>query len=335
MIGKIMKLSNDNDIKKTIIIEQNIDFKKESSIKNNFFSRLKNSLLKTTQNLKLSFINFLRGKQINEDLFIELEEQMLISDFGIHLTNKIINKLKEQVYSKKLHISENIHSILKTELLKILINVNIPLDVSKKTPFIILMVGVNGVGKTTTVGKMAYQYQMQGYSVMLAAGDTFRAAGIEQLQSWGAYNNIPVISQHTGADTASVIFDAIKSAQSRNIDILIADTAGRLHNKLNLMEQLKKIIRVIKKLDESAPHEIMLVLDANTGQNSNKQVKFFQELITLSGLTITKLDGTAKGGVIFTIADQFGIPIRYVSIGENIEDLKIFNAKNFVESIFI
>ncbi|CAH0314613.1 Signal recognition particle receptor FtsY [Rahnella aquatilis] len=217
---------------------------------------------------------------------------------------------------------------------EILAKVDEPLDVSGKTPYVILMVGVNGVGKTTTIGKMARQFEAQGKSVMLAAGDTFRAAAVEQLQVWGQRNKIPVIAQHTGADSASVIFDAIQAAKARNIDVLIADTAGRLQNKTHLMEELKKIVRVMKKLDEDAPHEVMLTLDASTGQNAVSQAKLFNEAVGLTGITLTKLDGTAKGGVIFAIADQFSIPIRYIGVGEGIEDLRPFKADDFIEALF-
>ena len=204
-----------------------------------------------------------------------------------------------------------------------------------KKPYVILMVGVNGVGKTTTIGKLARQFQAQGKSVMLAAGDTFRAAAVEQLQVWGERNHIPVIAQSTGSDSASVIFDAMQSAAARNIDILIADTAGRLQNKNNLMDELKKIVRVMKKYDENAPHEIMLTLDAGTGQNAISQTKLFNEAVGLTGISLTKLDGTAKGGVIFAIADQFNLPIRYIGVGEKIEDLRPFNADEFIDALFV
>lgn len=217
---------------------------------------------------------------------------------------------------------------------EILAKVDQPLDVSGKTPYVILMVGVNGVGKTTTIGKLARQFQAEGKSVMLAAGDTFRAAAVEQLQVWGERNRIPVVAQHTGADSASVIFDAVQAAKARGIDVLIADTAGRLQNKSHLMEELKKIVRVMKKLDDQAPHEVMLTLDASTGQNAVSQAKLFNEAVGLTGITLTKLDGTAKGGVIFAIADQFGIPIRYIGVGEGIEDLRPFKADDFIEALF-
>ncbi|HDL7411910.1 TPA: signal recognition particle-docking protein FtsY, partial [Yersinia enterocolitica] len=223
---------------------------------------------------------------------------------------------------------------LKEEMSEILSKVDKPLDVSGKNPFVILMVGVNGVGKTTTIGKLARQFQAEGKSVMLAAGDTFRAAAVEQLQVWGDRNKIAVVGQHTGADSASVIFDAIQAAKARGIDVLLADTAGRLQNKAHLMEELKKIVRVMKKLDGDAPHEVMLTLDASTGQNAVSQAKLFNEAVGLTGITLTKLDGTAKGGVIFAIADQFGIPIRYIGVGEGIEDLRPFKADDFIEALF-
>jgi len=201
-------------------------------------------------------------------------------------------------------------------------------------PFVILMVGVNGVGKTTTIGKLAKQYQRQGKSVMLAAGDTFRAAAVEQLQVWGQRNNIAVVAQHTGADSASVLFDALQAAKARKIDVLIADTAGRLQNKSHLMEELKKVVRVMKKLDPDAPHEVMLTLDASTGQNAISQAQLFQEAVGVTGMTISKLDGTAKGGVVFAIADKFKIPLRYIGVGEQIDDLRTFNSKEFIDALF-
>ena len=230
--------------------------------------------------------------------------------------------------------AEALYGLLKEEMGEILAKVDEPLNVEGKAPFVILMVGVNGVGKTTTIGKLARQFEQQGKSVMLAAGDTFRAAAVEQLQVWGQRNNIPVIAQHTGADSASVIFDAIQAAKARNIDVLIADTAGRLQNKSHLMEELKKIVRVMKKLDVEAPHEVMLTIDASTGQNAVSQAKLFHEAVGLTGITLTKLDGTAKGGVIFSVADQFGIPIRYIGVGERIEDLRPFKADDFIEALF-
>ncbi|EOY3721700.1 TPA: signal recognition particle-docking protein FtsY [Klebsiella michiganensis] len=308
--------------------------KQEKPTKEGFFARLKRSLVKTKQNLGSGFISLFRGKKIDDDLFEELEEQLLIADVGVETTRKIITRLTNDASRKQLRDAEALYGLLKEEMGDILAKVDEPLNVEGKTPFVILMVGVNGVGKTTTIGKLARQFEQQGKSVMLAAGDTFRAAAVEQLQVWGQRNNIPVIAQHTGADSASVIFDAIQAAKARNIDVLIADTAGRLQNKSHLMEELKKIVRVMKKLDVDAPHEVMLTIDASTGQNAISQAKLFHEAVGLTGITLTKLDGTAKGGVIFSVADQFGIPIRYIGVGERIEDLRPFNAGDFIEALF-
>ena len=302
--------------------------------KEGFFARLKRSLVKTRQNLGSGFIGLFRGKKIDDDLFEELEEQLLIADVGVDTTRRIITNLTQQANRKQLRDAEALYGLLKTEMSQILAKVEAPLDVSGKTPFVILMVGVNGVGKTTTIGKLARQYQAEGKSVMLAAGDTFRAAAVEQLQVWGQRNSIPVIAQQTGADSASVIFDAIQAAKARGADVLIADTAGRLQNKAHLMEELKKITRVMKKLDGDAPHEVMLTIDASTGQNAISQTKLFHEAVGLTGITLTKLDGTAKGGVIFSVADQFSIPIRYIGVGEGIEDLRPFKADDFIEALF-
>ncbi|ASV57338.1 MULTISPECIES: signal recognition particle-docking protein FtsY [Lelliottia] len=306
----------------------------EKPTKEGFFARLKRSLVRTKENLGSGFISLFRGKKIDDDLFEELEEQLLIADVGVETTRKIIAKLTETASRKQLRDAEALYGLLKDEMGEILAKVDEPLNIEGKTPFVILMVGVNGVGKTTTIGKLARQFEQQGKTVMLAAGDTFRAAAVEQLQVWGQRNNIPVIAQHTGADSASVIFDAIQAAKARNVDVLIADTAGRLQNKSHLMEELKKIVRVMKKLDEDAPHEIMLTIDASTGQNAISQAKLFDEAVGLTGITLTKLDGTAKGGVIFSVADQFGIPIRYIGVGERIEDLRPFKSDDFIEALF-
>ena len=314
--------------------EEEIVQEQEKPTKEGFFARLKRSLLKTKENLGSGFISLFRGKKIDDDLFEELEEQLLIADVGVETTRKIIANLTEGANRKQLRDAEALYGLLKDEMGEILAKVDEPLNIEGKTPFVILMVGVNGVGKTTTIGKLARQFEQQGKSVMLAAGDTFRAAAVEQLQVWGQRNNIPVIAQHTGADSASVIFDAIQAAKARNVDVLIADTAGRLQNKSHLMEELKKIVRVMKKLDEDAPHEIMLTIDASTGQNAISQAKLFHEAVGLTGITLTKLDGTAKGGVIFSVADQFGIPIRYIGVGERIEDLRPFKADDFIEALF-
>ena len=292
--------------------------------KEGFFARLKKGLFKTKQNIGSGFLNLFKGKKIDDELFEELEEQLIIADVGFDTTQKLISSLTQQASRKELKDADALHEILKHEMKSILDGVDQPLDIESHKPFVILMVGVNGVGKTTTIGKLARQFQQQGKSVMLAAGDTFRAAAVEQLQVWGERNNIPVIAQHVNADSASVIFDAIQAAKAKKIDVLIADTAGRLQNKSHLMDELKKIVRVIKKQDETAPHEIMLTIDAGTGQNA----------ISQTGMTLTKLDGTAKGGIIFSIADQFNIPIRYIGVGEKIEDLRPFVADDFINALF-
>ena len=309
---------------------------RENPSEGGFFSRLVKGLLKTKQNIGAGFRSFFLGKKIDDELFEELEEQLLIADIGVPTTSKIIKNLTEHASHKELQDAELLYQQLKAEMADILEPVAQPLviDTTKK-PYVILMVGVNGVGKTTTIGKLARKFQAEGKSVMLAAGDTFRAAAVEQLQVWGERNHIPVVAQSTGSDSASVIFDAMQSAAARNIDILIADTAGRLQNKNNLMDELKKIVRVMKKYDETAPHEIMLTLDAGTGQNAVSQAKLFNEAVGLTGISLTKLDGTAKGGVIFAIADQFKLPIRYIGVGEKIEDLREFNAKEFIEALFV
>ena len=302
--------------------------------KEGFFSRLKKGLFKTKQNIGSGFLSLFKGKKIDDELFEELEEQLIIADVGFDTTQRLISSLTQQASRKELKDADALHDLLKNEMKSILDGAQQPLNIESHKPFVILMVGVNGVGKTTTIGKLARQFQQQGKSVMLAAGDTFRAAAVEQLQVWGERNNIPVIAQHINADSASVIFDAIQAAKAKNIDVLIADTAGRLQNKSHLMDELKKIVRVIKKQDESAPHEIMLTIDAGTGQNAISQTKLFNEAVGVTGMTLTKLDGTAKGGIIFSIADQFNIPIRYIGVGEKIEDLRPFVADDFINALF-
>ncbi|MFU1554723.1 signal recognition particle-docking protein FtsY [Aeromonas sp. A04] len=300
-----------------------------------FFARLKRSLVRTKENIGSGFFGLFSGKKIDDELFEELETQLLTADLGVDTTRRIIDGLVQHADRKQLKDAEALYGLLKQDMGAMLAKVEQPLviDTSKK-PYVILMVGVNGVGKTTTIGKLAKQFQAEGKSVMLAAGDTFRAAAVEQLQVWGQRNNIPVIAQHTGADSASVIYDAIEAARSRGADVLIADTAGRLQNKSNLMEELKKVVRVMKKLDEEAPHEVMLTLDAGTGQNALSQAKLFSEAVGLDGIVLTKLDGTAKGGVIFAVADKFQIPIRYIGVGEGIDDLRPFVANDFIEALF-
>lgn len=315
------------------VIEEVVEVKAENKL--GFFARLKQGLSKTRQNLGGGLIDLFRGKQIDDDLFEELETHLLLADVGVETTMKIIDSLTQSANRKQLKDASALYDLLKIELKKVIEDVTKPLVIPEEEgPFVILMVGVNGVGKTTTIGKLAKQFQAQGKSVMLAAGDTFRAAAVEQLQVWGERNDIPVIAQHTGADSASVIFDAISAAKARNVDIIIADTAGRLQNKAHLMEELKKVVRVMKKLDVNAPHEVMLTLDAGTGQNALSQTKLFDEAVGLTGLTITKLDGTAKGGVVFAVADKYQIPIRYLGVGEGIDDLRPFIGDDFIEALF-
>lgn len=299
------------------------------------FGRLKQRLSRTRAQFGDSLVSLFHGKKIDDDLYEELETQLLIADVGVNTTNSLITTITEQASRRQLKDGEALLEVLKQQMGDLLAPVEAPLTWHKgQGTKVLLMVGVNGVGKTTTIGKLAKQYQQQGLSVMLAAGDTFRAAAVEQLQVWGERNHIPVVAQHTGADSASVIYDAFESARARHVDILIADTAGRLQNKANLMEELKKIVRVMKKIDADAPHEVMLVLDAGTGQNAISQTQLFTEAVNVSGLALTKLDGTAKGGVIFAIADQFGIPIRYIGVGEGIDDLRSFAAKPFIDALF-
>lgn len=319
----------------------NQDIAKESEQKKmGFFTRLKNGLSKTRQSFTESLAGLVLGrKEIDEDLLDDLEMILLTADVGIDATDRIIKNLTEQVSRKELKDPEALINALKIQLQEIIDPMSQPLDIDahlakKSGPFVILMVGINGVGKTTTIGKLAKKYQLEGKSVMLAAGDTFRAAAVEQLQTWGERNNVPVMAQKTGADSAAVIFDAIQSAKAKNIDVLIADTAGRLHTQSNLMEELKKVKRVIAKVDETAPHEVMLVIDAGTGQNALNQAQQFQEAVDVSGITLTKLDGTAKGGIVFALAEQRQIPIRFIGVGESIDDLRSFDSKSFTEALF-
>ncbi|VFP85719.1 Signal recognition particle receptor FtsY [Candidatus Erwinia haradaeae] len=316
------------------MLDHEYPHKKKSLTKIKFYNRLKFSLKQTRSYLVDGVMNLLRGKPIDSNLLTTLEDQLLMADLGVDTTHRVISILKTQIDNKKIHDTESFYCQLKANLSEILYKVEVPLDISGRLPFIILMIGVNGVGKTTTIGKLARKFRNEGRSVMLAAGDTFRAGAIEQLEVWGIRNNIPVIAQSTGSDPAAVIFDAIQSAKSRHIDVLIADTAGRLQNKAYLMAEIKKIIRVMKKLDCSAPHEVLLIIDASTGQNAISQTKFFHEAIGLTGIALTKLDTTAKGGVIFSIADKFNIPIRYISSGENLEDLRVFQVSSFIDAMF-
>ena len=300
-----------------------------------FFKKLMNGLKRTRENIGFGVIGVFKGRKIDDDLFEDLETALLTADVGFDTTSKLMNKLTKEAKLRELHDADSLTERLTHELHDILKQVSTPLvlDTSKK-PYVILMVGVNGVGKTTTIGKMASLFKKQGLKVMLAAGDTFRAAAVDQLKVWGQRTGIPVVSQATGADRASVIYDAFNSAKAKGYDVLIADTAGRLQNKANLMEELRKIVRVMQKIDPSAPHEVMLTLDAGTGQNAISQAKLFSEVVPVTGVNITKLDGTAKGGVIFNIADNFGIPIRFIGIGEGVDDLREFNADDFINALF-
>ncbi|MEL0168887.1 MAG: signal recognition particle-docking protein FtsY [Pseudomonadaceae bacterium] len=301
-----------------------------------FFARMRQGLSKTSVNLGEGMANlFLGEKEIDDELLEEMETRLLMADVGIEATTMIMETLQERVTRRQVGSRKALYRALQDELEALLAHVAKPLKIdSSKKPYVILVVGVNGVGKTTTIGKLAKRLQGEGKQVMLAAGDTFRAAAVEQLQVWGERNQIGVIAQHTGADSASVIFDGLQAAKARGADVLIADTAGRLHNKDHLMDELAKVKRVMAKLDADAPHEVMLVLDAGTGQNAISQTKLFDQAVGLTGLTLTKLDGTAKGGVIFALAKQFGLPIRFIGVGEQIDDLRPFTAPDFVAALF-
>lgn len=302
----------------------------------NFFARIKSGLSRTRSQFSEGLSKlFLGQKQIDEELLEEIETLLLTADVGIAATTTIIESITEKYERNELKDAASLQKLLKTELSDLLSTCQQPLEIQKdKQPYVILVVGVNGVGKTTTIGKMAKRFQSQGHSVMLAAGDTFRAAAVEQLQVWGERNNVPVVAQHTGADSASVIYDAVASAKAKGIDVLIADTAGRLQNKDNLMNELEKVVRVMQKIDASAPHEVMLVLDAGTGQNALSQAQAFQKAVGVTGISLTKLDGTAKGGIIFAIAKQLQLPIRFIGVGEQIDDLRPFEANEFVAALF-
>ncbi|KGP62784.1 cell division protein FtsY [Legionella norrlandica] len=310
---------------------------REIESKESIFARFKRGLSKTRHQFGEGISRLLLGKkEISQDLLDELETLLISADLGLDTTQELLKQLSESLERKQLADGDAVYQTLKANLQRMLSQEEKPLSIETEdgSPFVILMVGVNGAGKTTTIGKLAKQFQKQGKKVMLAAGDTFRAAAVEQLQVWGERNGIPVIAQHTGADSASVIFDALQAAKARNIDVLIADTAGRLHTQSNLMEELKKVKRVVQKLDSQAPHETMLVLDASIGQNALAQARQFHEAVQLTGITMTKLDGTAKGGILFAIANDLGIPFRYIGIGEGIEDLRPFDAAQFVSAIF-
>ena len=322
------------DASNTLPSQESVE--EEKTADNSFFGRMKVGLTRTREQFSNGMVTLLiGGKEIDDELLEEIETQMLVADMGIDATRTIIDRLTERVSRKELVYSNGLYKALQQELVELLAPRVKPLhiDTSKK-PYVILMVGVNGVGKTTTIGKLAKRLQFEGKKVMLAAGDTFRAAAVEQLQVWGERNGIPVVAQSTGADSASVAFDALQSAKAKGADVLIVDTAGRLHNKGHLMEELRKVKRVLQKVDATAPHEVMLVVDAGTGQNALNQVQEFDQVVGLTGLTITKLDGTAKGGVLFNIASRSHVPIRFIGVGEKIDDLRPFIAKEFVAALF-
>ena len=301
-----------------------------------FWTRMKQGLGKTRKGLGKGLADLLVGaKEIDDEIFEEIETQLLVADVGVEATDVIIEALTGQVSREELVDADALYESLQNELRKLLVPVDQPLKIdADKKPYVILMVGVNGVGKTTTIGKLACRFKAEGKSVMLAAGDTFRAAAVEQLQVWGERNDIPVVAQHTGADSASVVYDAVQAAQSRGADVLIADTAGRLHTRGNLMEELTKVTRVMKKLIPDAPHEVLLVLDAGTGQNAIQQAEQFRDAAGVTGLALTKLDGTAKGGILFALAKRTGLPIRFIGVGERLEDLRPFHAEEFVQALF-
>jgi fused signal recognition particle receptor len=305
--------------------------------KQSLFSRLKSSLKKTRTSFGEGLANlFLGKKQIDEDVLEELETALLQADLGIDATTEIISSLSEKVKRSELNDPDALLSALRMNLCELLESVEKPLKVPENLgrPYVILMVGINGAGKTTTIGKLAARFQKEGKSVMLAAGDTFRAAAVEQLQAWGERNQVPVVAQHTGADSASVVFDAFQSAKAKKVDVLIADTAGRLHTQSNLMDELKKVKKVIQKIEQEAPDEVMLVLDAGTGQNALNQAREFLQAVEVSGLVMTKLDGTAKGGMLFALARTLKLPIRFIGLGEGIDDLKPLDSKLFVDALF-
>ncbi len=326
-------ISPEVDVEEPAVIESVAEV---SAKPKGFFSRIKSGLSRTRNNLAGGLGTLLLGKkEIDDDLLEEIETQLLMADVGVAATQEIINDLTERSSRKELKDSEALFEALKVSLNDILKPCHAPLVIdSSKKPYVILMVGVNGVGKTTTIGKMAKRFQSDGHSVMLAAGDTFRAAAVEQLQAWGDRNDVPVVAQHTGADSASVIFDAVQSAQAKAVDVVIADTAGRLQNKGHLMAELEKVVRVMKKLDDTAPHEVMLVLDAATGQNALSQATIFQQAVGVTSVSLSKLDGTAKGGVIFAIAKELALPVRFIGVGEQIDDLRPFDREQFIQALF-
>lgn len=306
-----------------------------------FFKRIKEGLSRTSSQLTQGLANAVLGKKhIDDELLEEIETQLLMADIGIDATSTIIDNLTQAIDRKQLKDGDALYEALQQQLRDLLIPLEKPINTEpqiidgKKSPVVILVVGVNGVGKTTTIGKLAKRLQNEGKQVMLAAGDTFRAAAVEQLKVWGERNDVPVVAQHTGADSASVIYDALSSAQSKEVDVLIADTAGRLHNKGHLMDELAKVKRIMGKLDENAPHEVLLVLDAGTGQNALSQAEQFHQAAGVTGIALTKLDGTAKGGIIFALSEKFELPVRFIGVGEGIDDLQPFVADDFVNALF-
>lgn len=309
---------------------------KENTTSTMSFSRLRKGLKRFSTQFKESLSQLILGKKtIDSGLFEELESILLIADIGAESTQQVLSELTTRTRRQELSDPQALIAALKTQLLNILLPCQKPLDISvSKKPFVLLVVGINGSGKTTTIAKLAHYYQLQNKKILLAAGDTFRAAAIEQLKIWGDRNRIPVISQHAGADGASVIYDGVQAAMAREYDLLIADTAGRLHTQNHLMAELEKIKRVIRKLNSEAPQEILLVIDGTTGQNALNQAQQFNEEIGITGIVITKLDGTAKGGAIFSIAKKMHLPIRFISVGEQMDDLRPFDAKEFIDAIF-
>jgi len=297
------------------------------------FARLRDRLRRTRQGLVSGLSRLFASKKLDDEALEELENRLLLADVGVEASQNVMKRLAERVSRQQLNDVPALLLALREELLAILVPCQQPWRPSDSRPYVILVVGVNGVGKTTTIGKLAQWLQGVGHSVLLAAGDTFRAAAVEQLQVWGERNRIPVIAQHNGADAASVVYDALQAAQARRVDVVIADTAGRLHTQSNLMEELKKIKRVMGKVDAAAPHEVLLVVDASTGQNALNQAVQFHEAVGVTGLILTKLDGTAKGGIVFAIARRLGLPIRFIGVGERIEDLRMFDAAEFVAAL--
>ena len=298
------------------------------------FRRLVSGLSNSGKSIGYGLSALFRGRKIDEDLYNDLEERLVTADISYNTAEKILERVREKAKLRELRDADALTELVKAELLEILRPVSSPLIIQDRKPFVILMVGVNGAGKTTTIGKMASAFKKKGMEVVLAAGDTFRAAAVEQLNVWGVRNDVRVVSQATGSDAASVIFDAYSAAKASGADVLIADTAGRLQNKENLMKELAKIVKVIKKHDPDAPHEVLITLDAGIGQNAISQVRQFNSTVPVTGICLTKLDGTAKGGVIFTIADEFRIPVRYIGVGEGISDLREFNAGEFIDALF-